>query len=119
MQVGIIHLQRSIARDEIERDGLIVPENLAVTDFKMVDRERKQLLHWGCAARGRWFSWWKIVAAVRIKSYMDDGLIEDNIVKCQLGAKKRADFHVGNDVVHVGERNILGWFGPANGKVAT
>jgi len=44
MKKGIVHLERTIASGEINGDGLIVPEDLAMADFEVIDGKSKKSL---------------------------------------------------------------------------
>src|ERR1700688_4368097 len=89
-----------------------------MTDFKMIDGERKQLFDRICTTSRNRFSRWEIGAAVGIERHMHDGLLENDFVERQFGAKERPDLQPGDDVVDMGERNIVGRFTPANGDAA-
>src|ERR1022692_1398816 len=105
---GIVHLERSVAGREINRDGLVVPEDLAVADFEMTDGKSKEPLYGSLPGNGAGCSRWKICRAAGIKSYVDHRLLQDDFVEAEFGTKKRADLHAGDDTVHMGERNICG-----------
>ena len=89
-----------------------------MAEFEVVDGKSKELLNRSGTAGSAIFSWRKIGAAVGVEGYMDDGLLQDDFVEDQLGAEKRPNFQTSNDVVDMGERNILGRLAPMHGDAA-
>src|SRR5271170_779251 len=82
----IFHLQRRVAGGEINRDRLIVPEDLAVAEFEMVDGKGEELFDRSLAGSSTGLSPRKIAGAIRVESHVNDGLFEDHFLKRQFGA---------------------------------
>ena len=78
---GIVHLERSIASGEIDGNGLIVPEYLAVAEFEAIDGKGKKSFDDRVTGNAAGSSLRKIGCAVGIKSDMDHRLLEDNFVE--------------------------------------
>jgi hypothetical protein len=108
MKKGIVHLERTIASGEINGDGLIVPEDLAMADFEAIDGKSKKSLDGSLAGNDPGLSLGIISRAIRIESDVDDGAIEDDLVEAELGAEKRGDLQASHDAVHVREGNLGG-----------
>jgi hypothetical protein len=60
----------------------------------------------------------KISSAPGIKSDVNDGLLEDNFMKAELGAEKRDDFQPSYDAIHVSEGNLGGGLTAVNGNTS-
>jgi hypothetical protein len=91
VKIGVIHLQRSVASREIERDGLVVPEDSSLAKFEVSDGEREELfdrsLSGKCARPFR-----KVAGAIGIKNDVDDGMIEDQFMKGEFGRRREVIF---------------------------
>jgi hypothetical protein len=51
VEEGVIHVERGVASSEIDGDYLVVPEDLAMANFEMINRQRKKLLNRSFGAR--------------------------------------------------------------------
>ncbi len=107
VEVGIIHLQGHVASGEIEGDGLVVPEQTALTKFQPSDGEGEELFDRSLGRKGAGPPR-KVRGAVRIKDDVDDGLIENHFVKGELGTNQRADLQTGDNVFGVSQGNVGG-----------
>src|ERR1700683_3371004 len=110
VEKGIVHGERNVARSEIERNGLVVPEELAALHFEAIDGKSEELLDSVRAGKGAGLALRKVGGAVGIESNVDNGLLEDNFVKAELGTEKRADLQAGDDAVGMGQRVVGGGF---------
>src|ERR1022692_3141790 len=99
---GIIHLERCIASGEIDGDGLVVPEDLAVAEFEAINGKSKKLLDGSFASCNSGLAPWKISSASGIKSDVNYGLLEDEFVKTELGTHQRDYLQTRHDAVNVG-----------------
>jgi hypothetical protein len=115
---GIVHLEGSVASGKVNRDGLVVPEELAVPKLEMIDRKSEELLDGGLAFDGADFSGREIGGAIGIESYVDHGLVEDDFVESEFGTEERTDLQASDDAVHVGERNVSGGLTAVDGDIA-
>ena len=115
---GIVHLKGSVASSEVKWDGLVVPEDLAVAKFEMIDGKSEELLDGGLAFDGVDSSRREIGGAIGIESYVDHGLVEDDFVESKFGTEKRADLQASDDTVHVGKGNIGGGLTAVDGDIA-
>src|SRR5271168_225053 len=94
----VVHLQRGIAGREIDRDGLIVPEDLAVAELEMVDGKGEELFDRGLAGgRSTFLPQGKIGGAVGMENHVDDGLFQDHFLKTKFGAEKKIELQAGDD----------------------
>jgi len=118
MEKGIVHVERNVAGGEIERKSLVVPKHPATSQFEAIDGKREELLDNILACKSAGPAPRKIGGAVGIKSDVDDGLLEDDLVKSEFGTEKRTDFQAGDDAIGVGERNVGGSLTAMDGKVA-
>jgi hypothetical protein len=118
VQIGIVHLERSVASGELERNDLVVPEDLPAADFEAIDGESEELLDGTPAACAAGFSLRKVRAAVRIENNMDYRLLKDDFMEGELGTEKRDDLQAGDDAIGVRERNVSGRLAPMNGYIA-
>jgi len=117
VQKGIIHLQPGIADGEIERDGLVIPENAAVAEFEAIYGKSEELLDRSLNRKSA-RPLGKVGGTVGIENDVDHGLVEDNFVKCEFGTEKRADLQACSDGVGVGERNVDSGLAAVDGDVA-
>ncbi len=77
-------MEPGVASGEIERDGLVVPNEVSVAEFEAIDGQREELLDCSRAGDGG-RSFGKICGAIGIKREVNDRLIEDEFLKGQFG----------------------------------
>ena len=101
MEQRIVHLERSVARCEVKRDGLVVPKDAAMAKFEMIDeraKSRSTRLWLAIALAFRGGKW----CSVGIEGHVDNGLLDDDFVEAKLGTDKRTDFQARDNAVRMG-----------------
>ena len=116
--MGVGHPGRKISRREIERDALVVPDELPVLHVEPADGEREKRVY-GRFRRSALGAERRLVrGAVRINNDVHDGMVEQDAVKAELGAEQGNDFNIGNDAVHMRVGNFAGLFASVNGEIS-
>jgi hypothetical protein len=116
VEIRIIHPEPSVASGEVKPYGLVVPEQATMAKIKAIDGKGEELLDRslpGYSAR----SLGKVAGAVGIKSNVNDGLIEDKLLKSQFRTEQRADFQAGDDAIGMSERDIGSGFAAADSNI--
>jgi hypothetical protein len=116
VEIGIIHLQPSIASGEVKRYGLVVPKQATMAKIKAINGKGEELLDGslpGYIARPLR----KVAGAVRIESNVNDGLIEDKFLKSQFRTEQGVDFQAGDNTVRMSERDITSGFAAVDSNI--
>src|SRR5208283_2417425 len=116
VEIGICHLKRSVTYREIERNGLIVPQDLSLPKFEVSDGEREELFD--RSSRGkRARALRKVAGAIGIESNVDHGVVENELMKAKFGTKKRRDLQAADHIIGVSQRNLGGGLAAVYGDI--
>src|SRR5207244_7299022 len=106
VQEGVGHVGGDVIGLEINRDDLVVPEQLAMAHVQPADREGEQALQRVLGRRALQLGLGLVGSAIGIENNVNDRMIENYGTETKFCSQRGDDFDVRDQAVHVGIGNV-------------